>query len=312
MPKYDIRRSIQVQASADQLRAIITDFRQWPVWSPWTIQEPECVIDFYGETGTPGSGYSWSGQRIGVGHMTLSSVTSTRIDCDLQFIKPFKSQADVSFHLDSLGESQCKVTWDMHSSMPFFLFFMIPNIRFYVGMDYERGLRMLKEYAEQGGVASRVALQGEQELPPTAYLGIEVELGLQDIPAAMEKHYTAMAALIDAEKLGVNGQPFCNNLSVDMKAGRHRMIIGIPISSDPKRTIGQYKTGIRAPYHCARFDHTGAYEHLGNVWATAMGWMRHHKRKAHKHSVGIEVYANDPTVTPREDLITELYIPLES
>ncbi|MEM6986999.1 MAG: GyrI-like domain-containing protein, partial [Pseudomonadota bacterium] len=289
---------------------LITDFRQWPSWSPWTIQEPSCTLEYTGETHATGSGFSWDGEQIGAGGMTLLDHSESRIDCDLKFTRPFKSQADVSFHLEELGENQCKLTWDMRSSMPFFLFFMIPNIKLYVGMDYERGLRMLKELAETGSVASQVAFVGEQDLPQTHYLGIEVDVSLAEIPTAMEKHSPAMAALIDAEKLGQAGVPFSDNLHVDMKHDQHRMLIGIPISSTASREIGEYKTGVRPAYRCARFDHTGAYEHLGNAWATAMGWMRHHKRKAHKGSVGIELYTSDPAETTRAEIATELYIPL--
>ena len=205
----------------------------------------------------------------------------------------------------------------MHSSMPFFLFFMIDNIKRFVGMDYERGLRMLKELAETGAVASKVDICGEHTLPELTYLGIELDLTLQDIPAAMETHFTAMGALIDAEKLGSAecgpaGLPFCDYRIADLKQDRFRLLIGIPIEDGSRERVGAYCTGTRPELACVRFDHTGAYEHMGNAWSTAMGWVRHHKRKPLKTSVGVEVYANDPTTTAREHLITELYIPIKS
>ncbi|MEM9601893.1 MAG: SRPBCC family protein [Pseudomonadota bacterium] len=311
MPRYEVRRSIQINATADAVRALISDFRRWPDWSPWTIQEPDCALRYHGEAHAVGSRFEWDGERIGAGSIALVSATDTALQCDLNFTRPFKSQADVQFHIEPLGDTQCKVSWDMHSQMPFFLFFLIPNIRLYIGMDYERGLKMLKELAETGQVASAVGFQGEHALESVAYLGTEVELPLKAIPEAMAKHYPAIAALIDAEKLGVAGAPFCNNLEVDMKADRHRMVIGIPIESHAPRSVGAYATGVRPGYRCARFDHTGAYEHLGNAWATAMGWLKHTKRKAHAASVGIEVYLDDPASTPRDQLKTALYIPLK-
>ncbi|MEM7024529.1 MAG: SRPBCC family protein [Pseudomonadota bacterium] len=311
MPKYEVRRSIQINASVDAVRALVSDFRRWPDWSPWTIQEPACTIRYQGEAHAPGSRFEWDGERIGAGSMALVSTSPVELHCDLNFTRPFKSRADVCFRFEALGEAQCKVSWDMHSQMPFFLFFLIPNIRLYVGMDYERGLSMLKELAESGQVASEVHFAGEHQLERVCYLGTEVELPLQAIPEAMAKHYTALAALIDAEKLGVAGAPFSDNLEADLKADRHRMVIAIPIESEASRTIGDYTTGVRPAYRCARFDHTGAYEHLGNAWATAMGWLRYTKRKAHTGSVGIEVYLDDPATTPRASLKTALYIPLK-
>jgi len=47
---------------------------------------------------------------------------------------------------------QTKVTWTMNGCVPIFLFFMIGMMKAWIGMDYERGLMMLKELAEKGKV----------------------------------------------------------------------------------------------------------------------------------------------------------------
>jgi AraC family transcriptional regulator len=57
--------------------------------------------------------------------------------------------------------------------------------------------------------------------------------------------------------------------------------------------------------------HLGPYELLGDTWARFMGeWL-----PASGHVVGqtpcYEIYANDPRVTPKTELRTELYMPLE-
>ena len=57
--------------------------------------------------------------------------------------------------------------------------------------------------------------------------------------------------------------------------------------------------------------HVGPYEQLGDTWARFMGeWL-----PASGHLVGrvpsYEIYLNDPRTTPRAELRTELYIPLE-
>jgi len=64
------------------------------------------------------------------------------------------------------------------------------------------------------------------------------------------------------------------------------------------------------PY--ARTLHVGPYETLGDAWARFMGeWL-----PASGHRVGAgasyEIYRNDPRTTPKEELRTDLYIPLAS
>jgi AraC family transcriptional regulator len=60
----------------------------------------------------------------------------------------------------------------------------------------------------------------------------------------------------------------------------------------------------------ARTVHIGPYEQLGDTWARFMGeWL-----PSSGHRVGngasYELYRNDPRTTPKEDLRTDLYVPL--
>lgn len=44
----------------------------------------------------------------------------------------------------------------MDGKLPYFMFFMVKMMKNWIGMDYERGLAMLKEFIETGEVISRV------------------------------------------------------------------------------------------------------------------------------------------------------------
>ena len=60
----------------------------------------------------------------------------------------------------------------------------------------------------------------------------------------------------------------------------------------------------------ARTTHRGSYEGLGDTWARFMGeWL---PRSGHRMTDGVsyEIYRNTPADTPKENLLTELYIPL--
>ena len=58
----------------------------------------------------------------------------------------------------------------------------------------------------------------------------------------------------------------------------------------------------------ARTLHVGPYEQLGNAW----GRFKREGLEAHRRRDGAsyEVYLNDPMQTPKEELQTELYIPI--
>ena len=103
MLKYHVEKSIEINVPAEQVRAAITHFEVWPVWSPWLLIERDAKLTYHGSPGQVGHGYAWDGQAVGAGNMKLASVTDSLIEMDLGFIRPFKSSADVKFEINETG-----------------------------------------------------------------------------------------------------------------------------------------------------------------------------------------------------------------
>ncbi len=60
----------------------------------------------------------------------------------------------------------------------------------------------------------------------------------------------------------------------------------------------------------ARTVHRGPYDTLGDTWARFMGeWLPASGRRVGP-GVSYEIYRNNPTNTPKEQLVTELYVPV--
>jgi len=137
-----------------------------------------------------GATQSWNGKLIGSGDMELTEVSDNMLRYDLNFQKPFKSSAKVRYQL-SEADGQTTVEWIMDGKLPWFLFFMTKVMKVFIGMDYERGLTMLKEYAETGKVASSLELIGEGELQEMYYMGIEGASSLKEIDEIMQKDFSS-------------------------------------------------------------------------------------------------------------------------
>jgi len=120
MTKIDVEATIEICAPAEKIRHALIDFNTWPIWSPWLYIEPETQVTYRGEVGQAGHGYDWVGKKTGAGSMTLLSSTDCHIACDLQFLKPFKSEAKVAFDIQAIDDGQSRVTWSMKSSLPFY------------------------------------------------------------------------------------------------------------------------------------------------------------------------------------------------
>ncbi len=88
-----------------------------------------------------------------------------------------------------------------------------------------------------------------------------------------------------------------------------RSAAGVTVEPDitlPAELAEQWIPGGR--YACT--THVGPYEQLPDVWARLMGgWLPESGHSA-GGGVSFEIYRNTPADTPREQLRTELYVPL--
>lgn len=143
-------RSTLIHAPAEVILALLTDFTEWPAWSPFDGIDPALQREYGGEQGSVGAHYAWHGNRkAGAGSMTVSAIAADGTDIDLQFTKPFKTESMVHFGLAQSGESTT-VVWTMYSPknavsrvMGIFM-----NFDTMIGGDFEKGLAKLKTLAE--------------------------------------------------------------------------------------------------------------------------------------------------------------------
>jgi AraC family transcriptional regulator len=89
---------------------------------------------------------------------------------------------------------------------------------------------------------------------------------------------------------------------------RYDACITVDAGIEPEGDVG-VQTLAGGPY--ARFTHHGAYDRLGETYAALMGqWLPRSGRRLRSEPC-IEAYLNDPDGTDPEDLVTDIYVPLE-
>lgn len=310
MPTLKVSRSIVIKAPLNKIKQSLVDFRQWPIWSPWIIMEPDTLLNYNDKQGQVGASYDWRGELVGQGGMELSAIHDHHLDMQLNFIKPFKSSAQVSFDLEEEFHDHTTVTWTMNGSLPFFLFFMVSKMKALIGKDYERGLRMLKEYIERGKVSSSVSIDGISQLKSQTYIGFKRECSIEEMPQLMPQDFLNLYKVLDDKGLQKNVVPFTIYNTFDLLNGKTEYIAAVPISETVDLTE-PYFIGQLDAQEALKITHTGSYQHLGNAWATAMNYSRSKKIKTRKSPMGLEFYLNDPANTPSEELLTEVYLPLK-
>lgn len=293
MPKMNISRSIEIDAPVESVFQKLNDLNHWKVWSPWLILEPETKVTVRED----GKHYEWEGERTGAGSMTITSEKENeRLELDLLFLKPWKSKAKVAFKIEPKGE-KTKVTWLMDSSMPFFMFFMKSMMEAFIGMDYERGLKLLKDYVEDGEVHSKLEIEKNGSYAGSKYVGITTDCKITDLSEAMTKDFDKLWAYMDDKKDIISGNPISIYHKWKFGKGTCQYSVGVPVSSVPSDLPSNFITGEIPATATYSVIHTGPYEHLGNAWSMMMNLQR---SKAFKHKKGVhpfEEYLNDPSTT---------------
>src|ERR1700742_5184874 len=109
---FRVERAATVNASADKVFPLISDFRQWMNWSPWEGRDPALKRTYSGAERGKGAIYAWDGNKnVGSGRMEILEATpSSKITIKLDFLKPFEAHNMAEFIMLPQG-SATSVTW---------------------------------------------------------------------------------------------------------------------------------------------------------------------------------------------------------
>ncbi len=306
MLSYLVSRSIEIEKPQNEIIDYLKDFTNWPQWSPWVILEPTCELNYLGEQGHVGAAYEWNGKRIGSGSMVLESTQEHRLDMELHFFRPVKSHAKVMFVVTP-SQNGCLVDWRMRSSVPWYLFFLKNLFKSMIGMDFDRGLRMLKRKLETGQVLSQLIEIGNRKQPTIHYVGIRGSGSILELGRIMGEHISQLNSLVTKDKLAVNGRMFCYYLSMNMKLNQFDFITCLPVEREVS-VPEKFVSGTISECDTFVVEHKGEYQLLGNAWALAMNLTRHSGAKVKSNPLGIERYLNGPDDTDQADLRTEVIL----
>lgn len=306
MPAFSVSRSIVIEAPVEKVYSILRDFRQWPQWSPWLIAEPGCTLEYTGD----GKGYAWVGNIVGSGEIHVTDETPPRrMQCDLNFLKPWRSHADVRFDL-SEKDGGTEVMWLMDSKLPFLLFFMKKMMIAMIGNDYERGLAMFKDYFETGDSKSELSF-GSASFDAFHYVGKTSTCSTEEIGPTMAADLKRLGEWVTTEGIEPAGAPLSIYHKWDMVTGVASYTSAIPVASIPETLPDDLQSGGMPSISTYAITHTGPYRHLGNAWSSGI---MHGRAKMFDQRRGIhpfEIYENDPQEVPEDELKTVVHFPVK-
>ena len=149
---FRIERSATINAPAEKIFSVLSDFHQWGGWSPWEHRDPALKRNFSGAERGKGAVYGWEGNKeVGTGRMEiLEASTPSKLVIKLDFLKPFEAHNTAEFTMLPQGNAT-NVHWVMHGPAPFMSKLMQVFMSFdkMIGKDFEAGLANLKLLTEK-------------------------------------------------------------------------------------------------------------------------------------------------------------------
>ncbi|MEM1442582.1 MAG: SRPBCC family protein [Verrucomicrobiota bacterium] len=306
MPALNVSKSIHVEVAPEVAYETIRDFRKWPIWSPWLIVESGCRVDF----ALDGNSYTWDGEVIGSGSLAIrNEEPSSHLELDLEFLKPWKSHADVRFDFRE-ENGGTEITWSMESSLPFFLIFLKKTMVAAIGMDYERGLKMLKDYLETGSVPSKLDIS-EKSVPEIFLAGVTSSCSTNEIGRSMEADLGKLKDWLDSSGVEPSGRPRSIYHKWDVAKQKAHYTIGFPVSDPSIELPDGIEVQTIPALKAFAVTHTGPFRHLGNAWSAGVMHERAKKFQMRRGVHPFEIYETLPGDTPENEEVTVVHFPLK-
>lgn len=308
MPDIHVTRAVSINAPKEKVYQAVADLNNWKVWSPWLIMEPEASVNVERD----GMYYEWEGKRIGSGNMMVIQQEENKwVNYDLTFLKPYKSEARVKFEIQEKGENSTEAIWYMDSKIPFYMFWMKKQMEAWIGMDYVRGLNMLKDFAEKGEVESKLVFGDITVYPGCRYAGVKTECSLNDLGTKMKNDFSRLGQYFNDKKEMISGDAFAIYHKFDMVKDKAVYTAALPLTTIPGDLPEDFVKGDMPKTGLKTIGHVGPYHHLGNAWSTMYAMERNKEFKRNKKADPFEVYRNMPGQVPDKELLTEVNFPVK-
>ena len=320
LPKQvHIERSITVDRPVTMMFELLNSYRYNSEWSPWAERDPQAEFILSGPDSGVGARMSWIGDPHLVGSGWQEIVASKpyeqiniKLDFDAQGI------ADTGFTLIALGTST-RVTWFFDSDLTAGVNVLDSFLARYFGLlfdrwvggDYEQGLANLKQYAESLPVADFI----QMEIDPVDVVAQNIlfvstgsSLDPADIALAMAAAYAEISTLMNQTGIHMTGQPMA--ITRTWEEGGYQFDAAIPVDHIPAGLSGNIRSGLSPAGPAIRAVHHGALDEMMPTYEKLAAYMSAHGFS--QGQVSWEHYISDPGDTAPQDMLTHVYIMLET
>jgi Polyketide cyclase / dehydrase and lipid transport len=147
--EYHVEKTIIIQKPVAWVMDKVANLHYYAEWNPWQKPDTTAKKEITGTPKSPGHKYSWQGKKVGMGSLTLRDIDSKHVHFDLQFIKPWKAEANDNWLFEEWGTGETKVTWQNDGDLPYPMArLMGPTLNKTLNRQFVEGLNNLKKLCE--------------------------------------------------------------------------------------------------------------------------------------------------------------------
>ena len=150
---FQVNRTVNIERSNTDIYEYLRFLDNHENFTVWSQMDPHMTKVYSGPDGNVGSIYKWNSkdENVGIGEQEITLlIPDEKIEFDLRFKKPWKSNSKVYLDITSESKNSSQVTWGISGETPWpwniTLLFMDMDSQ--LGTDLETGLNNLKNLLE--------------------------------------------------------------------------------------------------------------------------------------------------------------------
>jgi effector-binding domain-containing protein/carbon monoxide dehydrogenase subunit G len=311
-----VERSATIAAPRATVFTLLNSYKQFNRWSPWFELDPEARYTYEGPGAGVGAKLSWVGneQTLGSGSQVITaSEPYEKVAADVDFGQGGGPAKQV-YTLTAEGAGT-KVSWSMDVDLG-----MNPIGRYFglgfegmIGKDFDRGLALLKTFAEGLPKADFAGLDIEAaSVEPITVAYVPTSSAKNDgaIAAAIGAAYGEVGAFMKAQMLKQAGAP----ITIDTGSSDTGYLFdaAIPVDGQPARPVPpESRVRLKQTYggKVLKVALRGSYSQIPATYDKIVAYIAAHGIETNGNPW--DEFANDPTTVKESDVLTNIYFPIK-
>lgn len=302
-----VERTMEIEAPPRVVFNQVNDFRNWENWSYRFEMDPHMQVSYSGPESGEGAKYDWVSDSVSVGEgsmIIMESEPDKLIKTELSFFGEKFGEGTWNF---VNKEGKTIVNWQMVGELGFFKRWVKNTMEQIVGENFQKGLDKLGKVSEDV-YKSRVSISIvdlDQKYLLAVYGNAKMEG--KEIREALDKAFGRLIAYGKDNRIQYSGPPLAITKSYDKESWE--FYAAMPFKNVKAKAVEniEFMTLPAGKYVRARYR--GPYGESELAYGFILKYMKENGLKESGNP--FEEYLNDPAEVEPDEILTNIYFPVE-